>query len=580
MASDGRSQQLEKCARLLSSKSTDDEKLAGLLLVPRIVDAQDVESLDYILSAMDGRFIERLLRTGMKQATEQTNSPAIAGPPMLDIAVSVVDVFASHGALAQRPQIIDRMVSLCSVVFLALPHIDSSDSNSSVSSSSVSSDAAQVLCKLLATDQAVERLLAQPGMLAGVIQSVGRRSPPNSLEITQFLDYALSRCSQWLHLQQKQKPKQHWPSTQSAAGWVELVSSVACLFAQAQTERELKLKLDLVPVLASALAPLDSTDAVAIDDSASCAPMVADIRSGCVWIMTVRQRAPESESNGDYFDQALVLASHVVRLWPHLVFSPATSGAGDTEAQKASGGSLILRLACVEGQTTIDSMMIRAPPDQSSIQLSGVVATDAERLRLGWKLPLCAEIAASWLEWADKWPDTQDDPAAEASSADEAAVYSMMGDVKKLAESAVVFLRDWNERVRGHQAMLAASPALVASTIRLLGRWLATDTKLHTQALPVLAMCAGWIVQSANQYGQALSDYMLPSVSFALETCEVDEAQYVDDLKTHRLRHKAKKTHDFASPWVGTIEFDDLARAVYGIPSDEEMLRQRQTHKQ
>ncbi|KAJ2594655.1 hypothetical protein EV177_008317, partial [Coemansia sp. RSA 1804] len=557
MASDGRSQQLEKCARLLSSKSTDDEKLAGLLLVPRIVDAQDVESLDYILSAMDGRFIERLLRTGMKQATEQTNSPAIAGPPMLDIAVSVVDVFASHGALAQRSQILDRMVSLCSVVSLALPHINSSDS-----SSSVSSDAAQVLCKLLATGQAVERLLAQPGMLAGVIQSVGRRSPPNSLEITQFLDYALSRCSQWLHLQQKQ----HGPSTQSAAGWVELVSSVACLFAQAQTEQELKLKFDLVPVLASALAPLDSTDAVAIGDSVSCAPMVADIRSGCVWIMTVRQRASKSESNGDYFDQALVLASHVVRLWPHLVFSLATGGAGDAEEQKASGGSLILRLACVEGQTAIDSMLIRAPPDQSSIQLSGAVATDAERLRFGWKLPLCAEIAASWLEWADEWPDTQDDPAAEARSMDEAAVYSMMGDVKKLAESAVVFLRDWNERIGGHQAMLAASPALVASTIRLLGRWLATDTKLHTQALPVLAMCASWIVQSDNEYGQALSDYMLPSVSFALETCEVDEAQYVDDLKTHCLRHKAKKTHDFASPWVGTIEFDDLARAVYGIP--------------
>ncbi|KAJ2518029.1 hypothetical protein GGH20_004668, partial [Coemansia sp. RSA 1937] len=64
-------EQVEKCARLLSRKSTDDEKFAGLLLLPRVIDAQDTDAWTLIFDAMDIRFIERLMRTGIKQADEQ-----------------------------------------------------------------------------------------------------------------------------------------------------------------------------------------------------------------------------------------------------------------------------------------------------------------------------------------------------------------------------------------------------------------------------------------------------------------------------------------------------------------------------
>ncbi|KAJ1831619.1 hypothetical protein LPJ63_004142, partial [Coemansia sp. RSA 2711] len=73
-------EQVEKCARLLSRKSTDDEKFAGLLLLPRVVDAQDAESWSLVFDAMDMRFIERLLRTGLKQSEDNM---------LLNIAVSI-----------------------------------------------------------------------------------------------------------------------------------------------------------------------------------------------------------------------------------------------------------------------------------------------------------------------------------------------------------------------------------------------------------------------------------------------------------------------------------------------------------
>ncbi|KAJ1797030.1 hypothetical protein LPJ59_003387 [Coemansia sp. RSA 2399] len=546
-----RSPQLEKCARLLSSKSTDDEKLAGLLLVPKIVDAQDVESLEYLLCSMDSRFIERLLRTGLKQATAE-ESPEAHGskdegagiPPMLNIALFVIDVFASHAILAQRPQILDRIETLCSVVSSNIPH--------------TSSDAVQVLCKILAVDPAIERVLAHVDFLSKIVEATGH-SQADSLELTQFLDYALSRCSLWLH-STPELPAQH------VVGWVSLMNDISLLFSRSETI----LKFRLLPVLASALTPLDSRDAGNINGMAVCKTTVDSIRAGCVWIM--RQRSETT----DYFDQALVLASHIVRLWPQHAFAMSTiadngSNSGP-EQQEQKAAELILRLACVEGQSAIDSMMIHAPLDEKVIQMSGAVAADADRLRLGWKLPFCAELAASWLEWADEWLDAQDGSA----DVDEASVHSLMGEVQKLAEAVVTFAIDWKERIESERAMMDAGPEIVASVIHLLGRWLATDTKLHNRAMPILAMCANWIDQS--RYGQVVKEYMRPSVSFALETCEVDEAQYVDDLRSHRLQHKARRTQDLASPWVGTIEFDDLARAVYGIPSDEEMLRRRQEH--
>ncbi|KAJ2769618.1 hypothetical protein IWQ56_002479 [Coemansia nantahalensis] len=527
--------QLDRCVRLLSRRTTDDEKFAGLLLVPRIVDPQDGEALARIFEALDCTFIERLLRTGLKQVTARPDGD---GPALLAIAVSVVDVLASQPAIAGDARMLDRIPTLCWVACLdAQP---------------VADEAIQALCRMLAQDAAVRVLLADPGLLAAIVDAAGARG--DSLGLSRFLDFTLNRCSAWIAARRAD-------DRDAISGWVTAVTHAAAAFATSAT----RLKFELLPVLANALEPIGPDDSAAADEHLSCSPLVRHTSAGCIAILRQKTEA------ATYTDQALVLYAHLVRLWPGHVFLgvmlPPADGAASAAAPSQEA-ELALRVACVEGQTAVDAMMI-CVPDQSSAS----AARDADRLRVqrGWKLPCCATIAAGWLEWAARWLEDQPESAA----VNEAGICAMMSEVQRLASAAVGFLVDWRERVPGEQDMLANGPELVLCLVRLLGQWLATDPTLHRPAMPVLAMCAAWAAGGGDS-ASAVAECMRPCIAFALETCGISEAQYVEELVTRELRHARPPSSELTSPWVGTMEFDDLTRAAYGIPSDEDVLRERQ----
>ncbi|KAJ1945482.1 hypothetical protein GGF37_001679 [Kickxella alabastrina] len=533
-------QQLEKCAQLLSKRSTDDEKLAGLLLVPRIVDVQDSESLGYIFEAMDIKFLERLLRTGMKRLVKKSSdldTDTSGESPMLGIAVAVIAVFASHSAIAQQAKMVDRIPTLYKVAVLGVAN--------------VSAEATQALCKILALDAGIRRILEQPESFVEAIAAVN--TGIENIGALEVVDFALNRSSTFIHAQDN--------VARFASGWNHLVAHIASAFGTMQGA----LKFELMGVLASSLEPIDSEDATAIDNTVSCSLIIANISSGCIWVL--RQKSETSK----YADQALVLYSHLVRLWPNHTFlskADVTLVGPDSEPTRQKDAELVLRLACIEGQASIDTMMISRPVSMN--QRDSVQRSERARTRLGWKFPTCAEIAAGWLEWIGQWLDAQ----SESADVDEDAIYELMSEVQKLSQAAIGFLVDFRERMGDEKEMMDISPELVLSSIRLLGQWLATDPKLHKSALPVLAMSTNWILQG-GEYSKAINDYMRPCVSFALDTCDISEAQYIDDLTTRQSHLDRKTTQSMASPWFGTIEFDDLARAVYNIPSDEDILRAR-----
>ncbi|KAJ1958915.1 hypothetical protein GGI12_004618 [Dipsacomyces acuminosporus] len=533
-------EQLEKCAALLSSKSTDDEKFAGLLLVPKVVSADDSESLEYLFDKMDVKFIERLMRTGIKQIEKQAipeSSEDREIPPMLSIAIRVIDVFASHSRIAQKPRMLDRVPTLCKVVSLPLP--------------GTSADAAQVLCRILATaDQAIQRIVDQPETLSSIVTALETQKDP--VDGIQFIDFTMNKCSTFLH---------STGSAQSIRNWMDTVRKVASVFDSSQTI----LKFELISVLANCLEPFDSDDSLLCAGSGVCQAVVKHISSGCVAVLSQKSEATK------YSDQALGLFSHLVRLWPDTVFSDAfvvgaTAERGGAKSQKGAG--LVLRLACVEGQSSIDSMMITPPDPKGKAAAS---PAKEKRLKLGWKLPVCCEILAGWLEWIGQWLDADQ----EQQDADEDAIYKIMSEIQKLVDSAIAFLVDWKERANDNDAgMLEAGPALVVSITHILTRWLATDPTMHSKAMPVLSMFASWI-QSSGEHGLVIKEHVRPCISFALDTCSVDEMQYVKDLKARELHHDRTQAQAHASPWVGTIEFDDLACVVYDIPLDEQILQAR-----
>ncbi|KAJ2865887.1 hypothetical protein FB639_005068, partial [Coemansia asiatica] len=235
-------QQIEQCAQLLSSRSTDDEKLAGLLLLPKLVDAQDSQTLAYIFESMDAKFVERLLRTGLKQHINNQ-----ADSPMLGIASYVIDVFASHKKIAQHPRMLDRIPTLYKVASMGID--------------GVSSEATQALGKILALDAGIEWILGQPEAFSKALLSTESKTMDAA-------GFAMNRCSEFIHMQSDIRDYAH--------GWACLASRLASMFDEA---RDLK-KFELMSVLANCLEPLDSDDAMAIDAADSCMAIVLGVSSG------------------------------------------------------------------------------------------------------------------------------------------------------------------------------------------------------------------------------------------------------------------------------------------------------------
>ncbi|KAJ1944290.1 hypothetical protein EC988_006023, partial [Linderina pennispora] len=487
-------EQLEKCTQLLSTKSTDDEKFAGLMLVPRVVAPDDAESLEYIFDAMDVKFLERLMRTGLKQADKS----AI----MLNIAIPVIDSFASHSQIAAKPKMLERIPTLLQIVGRQMPQ--------------VSNEAAQAVCKIVSTDSGAEAVLESPEGFVGVVGSLAS-ADCDAKDLIGFVDFALNRLSTFA-------------SSSRGCGllgqWVDIVTKTSALFDNNQQ----MLKFGLIGVLANALEPIDRDIGAEADTQRPCAQLISHILSGCVSVL--RQRSETTQ----YADQALALASHLVRLWPDRVFADKRKSGKDSNDQRKQS-DLILRLACVEGQSSIDSMMISPPLAKGK--------PDQQRLERGWKLPFCTEIAAGWLEWVSQWLDDQE---LESDNVDEEAIYSAMGSVQKLADAAVGFLTDWRDRVDCDQEVLEASPTVCLSTVHLLTQWLATDPKLHSNALPLLPMFTEWI-KKCPEHSATLRGYLRPCISFALDTCGIDEEKFIKDLKARELTHARGEGLEFASPW-------------------------------
>ncbi|KAJ1945421.1 hypothetical protein FBU59_002311 [Linderina macrospora] len=491
------------------------------MLVPRVVAADDAESLEYIFDGMDIKFLERLMRTGLKQTDQSTI--------MLDIAVPVISSFASHAQIAAKPRMLERIPTLLNVIGRQLPQ--------------VSNEATQAVCRIMSTDDGAESVLESPEGLIKAIDSLGSADPADG-DLVSFVDFALNRLSTFAN-----SGRGHGLLSQ----WVELVMTAAALF----DDNQQMLKFELIGVLASALEPIDQETAADADTQRPCGQLTSHTISGCVSVL--RQKSETTQ----YADQALVLASHLVRLWPDCVFTDKRRRGKEPDDQRKQS-DLILRLACIEGQSSIDSMMISPPPAKGK--------PDQPRLKRGWKLPFCAEIAAGWLEWVARWLDEQE---PESDDIDEEGIYSAMGSVQKLAAAAIGFLVDWRDRVERDQEVLEASPTVCLSTVRLLTQWLATDPKLHSDALPLLTMFTRWI-KERPEHSTTLQGYLRPCITFALDTCGIDEGKFVKDLQARELTHTRGEGMEFASPWVGSIEFDDLAYAVYNIPSDEEILAKRQ----
>ncbi|PWA02740.1 hypothetical protein BB558_001114 [Smittium angustum] len=110
--------ELLKCTKLLSRKTTDDEKIAGLTVLPYLLQNDVEEAYQYVFNRMDWRFIKRLLTTGiskLSKAKESVNETNISeSTDYIQLALYITATFVCRGPeFAQNIRIISLLPSIC-----------------------------------------------------------------------------------------------------------------------------------------------------------------------------------------------------------------------------------------------------------------------------------------------------------------------------------------------------------------------------------------------------------------------------------------------------------------------------------
>lgn len=58
-----RSAEIDKCLSMIVPSASDESKFIGMLILPKLLEQDNVENIQHVFKGMNFKFIERLLRT-------------------------------------------------------------------------------------------------------------------------------------------------------------------------------------------------------------------------------------------------------------------------------------------------------------------------------------------------------------------------------------------------------------------------------------------------------------------------------------------------------------------------------------
>ncbi|KAI8972641.1 hypothetical protein BDB01DRAFT_900332 [Pilobolus umbonatus] len=61
-----RTAEIDRCLSLIQPSASDESKFVGMLMLPRLLDRKNTQSVERVFKGMNFKFIERLLRTPKK----------------------------------------------------------------------------------------------------------------------------------------------------------------------------------------------------------------------------------------------------------------------------------------------------------------------------------------------------------------------------------------------------------------------------------------------------------------------------------------------------------------------------------
>ncbi|KAG2213962.1 hypothetical protein INT47_001232 [Mucor saturninus] len=101
-----RTAEIDRCLSMIVPSASDESKFVGMLILPKLLEQDNIENIERVFKGMNFKFIERLLRTNHEIDAE------VPDPVLKEIAVNILACFAHYESLASEPDMVDRIPGL------------------------------------------------------------------------------------------------------------------------------------------------------------------------------------------------------------------------------------------------------------------------------------------------------------------------------------------------------------------------------------------------------------------------------------------------------------------------------------
>lgn len=105
---ENRAAEIDQCLKLLSASASDESKFTALLILPRLLDANDENTIQHVFSKMNFKFLERLMKSKPTAEVPET--------VMQEIAVNILSFFSTIDSLKSSEDLIARIPTLSTLI--------------------------------------------------------------------------------------------------------------------------------------------------------------------------------------------------------------------------------------------------------------------------------------------------------------------------------------------------------------------------------------------------------------------------------------------------------------------------------
>ncbi|KAI9253994.1 Neurochondrin-domain-containing protein [Phascolomyces articulosus] len=393
-----RSAEIDRCLELISPAQPDESKFVGMLLLPRLLNHDQVDSIQRVFDGMNFKFIERLLRT----SSVNSETGQVPEPVLREIAINVLACFAHYKNMASNKVMADRIPALSTVLkekntdlrILIGSWIHDSDPTDGTR------EALHILLCVSVTKEALVRML-DPDVIKNISELIVATENEQEQQLAlQLIHSTFARSCHMLH------EKKSIPSLESSLKYSlqTLFTALSKILANNQD----KLKFETLNILSNVLPDIPSEIMRKFEeesDQDKLARWLQDLRSGLRQIFS-------NKLDVKYRDQSMVTTSCLLSYFgPDWLFStlrktkserrknekkPANTPVLSNEEADIKFPILLIHLVAVETRVMLDDIHER----RLKLHNQEVVEVDTEKeTRQEMMVPVCFEILEAAIQY-------------------------------------------------------------------------------------------------------------------------------------------------------------------------------------